>query len=482
MNSRTKIITTILLFLALILSANAFEYSVQALQDSINTDQQAMFLLTINNDMANNQDYRLSFGDVGLWEQYYTDPLSDYFSGINNVKPKQPYTTKVILKPIADIGIGYHTVNVLIEEVSTGRQDTAKLPVYIRKIDETDKEYLPTIVVNAQMDKRIDPRKDNIIRLVLLNKNRRNLTNVEVRFESNIFKKTLKTSIEPLEQTILEIPMGLDPLQPPEKDTLYITVGVDKYNFKPSPIQYEIIDYSSQFLLEREELGTFLKTTDRRSYINDGNIPRSEQIKILCGWFSGIFRSTVPEPDAIIEENDNRYCAWNVQLAPGEEFNLDIIISYRILFYILAIGILGYFMYQKFRSPVVITKQAKNVEMREGGISEVKILLSIRNISEHPVEHLSVVEKIPNIANITEDFDVGTIRPSKVLRHAGKGSTIVEWEVDELDAHEDRLIVYRIKSRLSILGRFTLPLAMIKFSTKTGKIHKVFSNRLTIGK
>jgi hypothetical protein len=472
---------SILLFSTIV--AADFQITAQQLQESINIDQQAKFLVTVKNNDGSAQDYRLTFGDVGLWDSYSTNPLSDYFSGIYNLQSKKSYTTTVILKPIADIGVGYHTVTLNVKEVSSGIEQAVKLPVYIRALGPADKEYLPFVKPVVQMDKRIDPRNDNVIRVVLLNKNRQNLTNVVIRVESNIITETVTTDIEPLGQAEVLIPIKLDPLHPPEEDTLYTTVTVGEYTFKPdAPIKFEIIDYSSQFLLEREEVKGFLMTTEKRSYINDGNVPRAEQIKIRTTWFQDIFRSSEPKPELIINDNNVRYRAWNADLAPGEKFDLVLYTSYRILFYIAMLGCVGYYFYLKMRSPILIMKEAKNVEMREGGISEVKVLLNVKNISNLPIEHISVIEKVPNIANLSGDYDVGTIRPSKIMQHANKGSTIVQWDIDELDAHEERLIVYRIRSKLSILGKFGLPLSMVKFSTKNGKTHKVFSNRLVIGK
>ncbi len=482
MKHRLSLIFVILILFSTCVAADSFEITSQVIQNTINIDQEARFLLSIKNNLGSAQDYKLSFGDVGLWQNYYTDPLSDYFSGINGIGAKEVHTTRIILKPIEEIGIGTHNVVINVEEVISGQIKTIKLPVYVKSINSQDKEYLPHLTTSVQIDERIDPREDNEVRIVLLNKNRKDLTNVEVRLESNIIKKTLFTSIEPLGKKVLNIPLDLDPLHPPESDTLYTTVVVEGYSFKPDPIRFRIIDYSSEFLLEEETVQGFLITTKKRTYVNEGNVPRSGTIKVETSLFGDIFESSSPSPDSIIKEEGKRYRAWKAQLSPGERFELELYTSHRLLFYLLLLVIFGYYFYLKFKSPIEITKTTKNVEMREGGISEVKVLLNVKNNSNAPIERITIIDKVPNIANVTSEYEVGTVRPTKVMRHAHKGSTIVQWDIEELDAHEDRLIVYHIKSRLTILGKFSLPLAMVKFHTKAGKLHKVFSNRLVIGK
>ena len=133
-----------------------------------------------------------------------------------------------------------------------------------------------------------------------------------------------------------------------------------------------------------------------------------------------------------------------------------------------------------FRSPVQITKLAKNIELHKGVISEVKVMLNIKNISNKQLGNIKILDKIPNMANITQDFDIGTVKPSKIMKHESQGYTVVRWDLDELDPNEDRLITYRMKSRLSIFGNFDLPRAKVKYKTSAGKKRVVRSNKLVI--
>ena len=71
------------------------------------------------------------------------------------------------------------------------------------------------------------------------------------------------------------------------------------------------------------------------------------------------------------------------------------------------------------------------------------------------------------------------MQPSKILKHEKKGS-IIKWSIDELHVGEERVISYRIKSRLPIIGDFTLESAVARFKHQ-GKERISHSNTLSVG-
>ena len=77
---------------------------------------------------------------------------------------------------------------------------------------------------------------------------------------------------------------------------------------------------------------------------------------------------------------------------------------------------------------------------------------------------------------IDKDFKVGSLHPEKIVRHAKKG-TLLKWNLGDMEKGDERVLSYKVKSRLTILGSFTLPAAVCKFAVKT-KHRVVYSNRL----
>jgi hypothetical protein len=107
-------------------------------------------------------------------------------------------------------------------------------------------------------------------------------------------------------------------------------------------------------------------------------------------------------------------------------------------------------------------------------------MLTIRNDTGKPVKDIEIKEIIPHIASIKKDFPAGTMQPDKILMHKTKG-TVVKWRIDELDAGEERIIKYDMKSKLNILGSFTLPSTKVRYKTATGRERKTSGKKLVVG-
>ena len=133
------------------------------------------------------------------------------------------------------------------------------------------------------------------------------------------------------------------------------------------------------------------------------------------------------------------------------------------------------------QSPVSVQKTAITARSGEDGtLSEVKITLELKNHSKKPVKDVVVTDLVPSIANIDKGLELGTLKPQEMKQT--KSGTKVVWSLAELDGHEQRLITYKIKAKLNILGTFSLPRATIEFKRKKGsRLSKAYSNIFRIG-
>ena len=120
--------------------------------------------------------------------------------------------------------------------------------------------------------------------------------------------------------------------------------------------------------------------------------------------------------------------------------------------------------YFLFRTQVVLKKSARILSTKEGGISELKVIIHARNRSSKKVRNVRIIDLIPSLAELVKHFDVGTLEPYKVVLHDAKG-TIVKWKIDELEPGEERLIYYKVKNKLSVLSGISLPAVVAKFET-----------------
>jgi hypothetical protein len=89
---------------------------------------------------------------------------------------------------------------------------------------------------------------------------------------------------------------------------------------------------------------------------------------------------------------------------------------------------------------------------------------------------MSVIDRVPKLAEVSTQKTIGTLEPTKILKHEKKG-TLIKWEIDTIESQEERILSYKIITKLSILGRFTMPQTIVKYQTKRGRERVVSSSK-----
>ena len=167
---------------------------------------------------------------------------------------------------------------------------------------------------------------------------------------------------------------------------------------------------------------------------------------------------------------------WEIRLKPGESATIVVkrnyILPALILIAIIAI-IAGYYV---LRDPVTVTKQAEVLKTMDGGIHELKVIIIIKNRKHISYKNTRIVDMILGPIELEKSIKVGTLHPTKVLKR--ERGTVLDWKFD-LDENEERIITYKVTSKLSILGELKLPRA-IAVIQKDGKERKIKSNELFV--
>ena len=159
----------------------------------------------------------------------------------------------------------------------------------------------------------------------------------------------------------------------------------------------------------------------------------------------------------------------------GESTTVTYLTNYRILFYLLLISVAFLLFYALVRSPVVVNKKAVTTSNGgSGGLSEIKVTLDVRNRSKKPLKEIIVTDYVPGIAGVQETLELGTLKPREI-KHLKK-NTVVTWFLAELDSSEHRIITYKIRAKLHIVGTFSLPRASVEFKKSKRTKGKAYSN------
>ncbi|MBI4451203.1 hypothetical protein HY642_04470 [Candidatus Woesearchaeota archaeon] len=456
--------------------ARDFSYTASAAPDSaeIKMNETATFTLTVSHDSASVENFEVYSPDVG-WD-VHTEPTADR---ILEVQPGTEKTAAVLVRPL-NVNPGSQLVRLFVRPLGTVTPKQVFLLLDISPAQRPRVEYTPSVQVVPRLEKVYDPRKDILLEVDLVNKNKRNLSNVAVKVGSAIINRDYETKLEGLERKTLRFTATLDPLTPPQADTLLVTATAladeTGYVFNAKPTPFSIGEYG-EIVQKQDEEKAYFKTTVRVSFDNTANVAKMEAFKVKAGWWARMFTSAKPSPK-VVKQTDGTYLVWDIALGVGENTTVTIERNYRFPVILLVLAVLGVIAYFVLRSPIVVRKSAIILASQEGGINELKVLLAVRNRTKRNVNDLAVLDKIPRMAEYVKEPELGTLAPSRVLRHDKKG-TLVTWSVGTIDAQEERIITYHLRSKLSILGGVRLPVAVARFASQ-GRMRRTTSNPVDI--
>ena len=473
----------VLLVLSTAFAQEAYDFDVQItpVKDSIYKNETGEFLISIVNYKDITDRFRL---DPVLSDEWSFNSQPGYLSGIEVAA----HSTRVIRFFVYPniVTPGQHAVKLQISSEQT-KTAVVLYPVVNLRSELLEQRFdKPNIdgVIKVSNNDRVDPRDVASLLISLKNKNLLHLTDLTLRVESgqglvSILQKGIE--LAPLEQKEFIFPLDLDAHTLPMADQLTVSWDVSNKSFGPFTHDYEVVGY--RLPLERTERleSGFLKKEYVVELRNVGTLESSEEASVPSATANRAFTTT--DPDATFTQEDGAASyLFSVTLQPGEVRRLSVKTSYRMSAFIIIVIIVGTALYYLYRSPIVISKRESIMKLSEGGLSELKIILYVKNRGRSHVEHLEVADIIPHIAEIGEAITIGTIKPSSVTKSKKQG-TIVRWTISPLERFEERIITYNLKSKLSILGGLMLPPARASFIDAQGKKHVARSAplRLSIG-
>ena len=434
-------------------------------------DETAEYNFTIKNNNDFEERFQNPYASDPDWI-ITTDPEIDVVSA------KSSNTYKLYIRPKAYVLPGQYAITLNIKSLLTEEQRKNEFLIFIKPLNPLPVEYVKSIALNVDMLSNIDPKEDVAVSVYLRNRNAREYKNLTIKMESNLIKKEYNLDFSAIEERTDKFEFQIDKYTPPQTDKLIITIYSDKEVINQVKIPFKIIEYTKvKETINLEE--SFLRTNTKITLLNEGNIKNNEPYKLKMGFFKDLFTKTTPINTYITKENDERYLNFDTNLNPGETINLNVETDYRFMFYLCIIAIILLTTYYQMRSPVIVKKEAHPHEQSHDGVTDFKVKILVRNRSQKPVENVKVVEMIPSLAVLLKETNVGTIEPSKVMRN-DKSGTLVRWDINYLEPFEERIITYKIRSKLNIVGGLTLQPTKVKFETVTGKERVTYSKKHSI--
>lgn len=452
--------------------ASSFDASSEPIKDKIIVDEIAKFKINVKNNFNNKDEYRIYTLDFPTWD-VRTEPIVNPIT--LELEVGQEGSVEVLVDPLKIKDVGAYQVNVNVRSKTTNDVVSVPLKVTVLSTEPLLQGYVPTVITNVGIPEKIDPRKSIPLTIVLNNQNIIDYNELVVELESNLIKETIHTTLAPKEEKKIELTKQIEPLTKPQEDKLVVAVFAQNRSIiNPIVRKIEVIEYTDKRLVEEEK--KFMVTERTYRFVSNNN-DYEGVLKVETTFLDSFFSATNPKAK-IIKEDGKRYIVWEVRLENNQmqavvttNF-IPILISIILIIVVIA-------AYYTLRSPLVIIKEANNIVKEEGGISEMTVALHVTNRAKSKMSEIEVSDNIPGLVFIGSDVPIGSLQPTKVLKHEKKGTTIAKWTIDSLDPLEERVLSYRVKSRLSILGNFSLPPAKATFKINN-KLLTTSSNRLII--
>lgn len=468
-----KLSIAVLLFAICSVAAVAWDYDAQVAPDTvtINANERANFTLTITHNSNSTERFAIYSPDVE-WDVPNT---------IVDVAPGEENATSIQIKQYNEkLNPGFYLVNLHVRPNSV--DSVLRTVALIALHGKGTALYLPSMRLTSALPAHVDPRLGTNLVITLSNLNPLNLTDVTLLIRSNLVNSDVKTTLNGFEKKEVSVPITYTSDLGPQDDRVKITAIVrmdnQTYHFDGLPSSYNVIEYGELSVQESTADGWF-GSTKSITFSNTGNNKKTQTFSVSKPFFAGMFMSTQPSARVTKDETGKAF-AFDMALRPGESKTVSITTDYLPLVVIIIVLVLIIVMYYVTRSPLIVKKSAVVIATDSAGLTDVKVLIEIRNRGGTVIKNVKLLDKIPRIVHLTEERGVGTLRPAEIVRHDQSG-TLLRWNIHELDKFEERVVSYKIRSKLSILGRLHLPIAIVKFEKKPGRVRSTKSNVTQIG-
>ena len=452
---RKLIIVVIALFLLPLVSAK-LTVTDEAVKNVIMPDEGASFNIDVSSEDASD-----NYGIITTDSNWRLKGKSSI-----DLEQGKKQSIKLEFYPIGAVKPGSYSVNLRVYS-NTKPENFADHPIFIKLVSpaeliEAGFEYNP---------QGLDPKKENLVKLNVKNKNPISLDDVKIKIESSLFDDERIISLLPSESRSEELRVSFkDFIEKGSYEVRLLVTMKDKTLIDRT--EKINVGYYSDVTDDNAAQEGFLIKNIKVIRENKGNVVADEEYSLRLNSFEKTFTSVHPEPTEINSKDGLYYYKWDFKINPGDSYRIEIKTDYRTLLISLILGIVIIIVaYHFFKKDVSIKKKVLTIRYG-GGISEMKVLLIIKN-KGRALKHVQVTDRLPKI--IKKPVEFGIVKPASFRHEMGEG--IFTWNLEGLVRNEERVISYKIKSDIKVIGKMHIPVAIGRYRTKTGNLVTVKSNK-----
>ena len=454
--------------------AAPFDVEIVSIKDKIVVDELAEYDVVITNNLNTDEEFTIKKAGYPFWDMY-TQPLQSPIT--LEVPASSTASLRLLVDPIYITVVDTYTLSIGVVNERTGQEQKAPITVGIKSTEPLIGGYIPTVLGSASISpQKIDPRDEFTIKIVLNNQNVINYTKLTLKIDSNLVQEEMDFPLGPKEDKTIEISKKLDDMTVPQDDKLVIAIFLDeRIIVNPIVKEFEVVGYVSSEKIPQEQ--SFLKIRSGVELVTN-NPGSTEKVKVETSLLKNLFSSTSPRAETV-KEDGKYFLVWEVDFSDSRTVTVRVVQNYRPLVVIIVLAIIAIVLYFVFRSPIVVRKGIANVRMSHGGVSDAKVVVRVKNRSQNQITDIEVTDYVPHIAHVEKEISIGSMQPHAILKHPKRG-IMLKWNVDTIEPGDERVMSYRMISKLPILGEFNLPSASARAKVGT-KMIITNSNRVTVG-
>ncbi len=209
---------------------------------------------------------------------------------------------------------------------------------------------------------------------------------------------------------------------------------------------------------------------------NEGNVNEDDSVvtETVSNFVNNLFYP-IDQPTSLSKSENKVIYTWELEsLKPGEETVIQYEIRYvSIWFTALVLLIIISLSFSYVYTPRIKKKFTLIGSLKKG--KEIPILLEIKNSTIHEIKNVEVTDMVPPIAVLVEKYD--TMKPK--VKKSSSGIEL-SWKINSLKPLEERVLTYRIKPNVDIIGSMRLPKVAMEFVNNKKEKKTVSSNTAEI--
>ena len=393
-------------------------------------------------------------------------PFSDFIKNIIiipsqlNIPAGKSGSFDVTVRYAKDIkGERAYNANIIVKSlVNNDVKKTHALTAFI--LSSTD-----IITMRVNLPESLVPGKENSFDVTFKNNVNQNFENIDFYITSSGLNEQHKISLKPNEQVTRSFNLNLRPELGPGKYNLALRVYKDQALKGEESIEFNV-EQNKDLQEKISKNDGFLSSVVTISKINNGNINVVKNVKYPISTFQNWFTETSPK-GILLEENDEKYLSWNLNIEPGRKEDITITTDYSSFFYsIFGFILLGGLIYYTKTRSLKISKKVVTVKEGKDKKQELKVIITVENYTRKPLNNIKIIDLLPSLIRHYKDF--GTLEPKNV-QQGSKGLRFI-WEIPKLERGEERIISYKIEPQLNVYGNLVLPGATLQYTNAGNKI------------